>query len=131
MNRTFSASFPIRCAFLLVLVAAPILSWSFRNADGARWLHLLSATGVICVFFAWPRPIHCDSACIWQRNWAGKPRRIPWPDVDSLAYDISDDKVFVGGGDTQIVHALLHSDKQGFCDLIEQRTSCKLAAGTR
>jgi hypothetical protein len=35
----------------------------------------------------------------------------------------------VGGGDVEIVHGILHTDKAAFCELIEQRTSHRLSLG--
>jgi hypothetical protein len=105
------------------------MSWSFRNKDGAGWLHVLGAAGIVSVFFAWPHTIHFDSDRIWQRDRLGRSKNIGWSEVDSLAYDVAHGQATVGGGNVQIVHNFLHSDKKAFCELIEQRTSVHLAEG--
>ena len=129
MNTTFKASPFVRVAFVLVLIAAPLMSWVFRHEDGALWLHLLDAVGVVAVFLAWPRTIHFDGDGIWQRDLFGGKKRIPWGQVGSLAFLRADDKAIVGGGSVQIVHNLLHRDKAKFCELISQRTNTQVASG--
>lgn len=129
MHKTFKASVAVRSAFIFALIAAPLISWAFRNTDGAVWLHLFSAVAVICVFLAWPRTIHFDSDRIWQKGRFGRARSIPWTDVDSLAHVIADGKTIVGGGNVQIVHNFLHTDKADFCKVIEQRTAHRAALG--
>jgi hypothetical protein len=78
VNTTFKASPFVRVAFVLVLIAAPLMSSVFRHEDGALWLHLLDAVGVVAVFLAWPRTIHFDGDGIWQRDLFGAKKRIPW-----------------------------------------------------
>jgi hypothetical protein len=97
VHQTFRASSLLRAALVLAFLVAPLKSWSFRHAEDAIWLHTLTATGVACAFFAWPRAIHFDQDGIWQRSLFGRVTRIRLKEVDSLSQLADEGKTVVGG----------------------------------
>jgi hypothetical protein len=113
----------------LAVISTPVLSWWLRNDEAAVWLHVMMAFAIACAFFTWPRPIHLDSEGVWQRSLFGRVRRIAWREIDSAGIIPSESKAIVGGGEKEIIHGMLHQNRDQFCELIEQRTGKQFFVG--
>ena len=122
MNHTFGAGPLLRFGLMALLIGGPGVCWLARRDEASAYVYGMCLVGFICMYLAWPRAIRFDMDGIKQRDRLGRLKYIPWQEVDSLGHIPSEAKTIVGGGNIEIVHTLLHSDKDLFCQLIEERT---------
>lgn len=127
-GRSSRQSFPAN-AFLtglygLTLVFSAAIAIGTHREGDPIWIQLLPLIFVFIAFYGWPRTIHSDEKCVWQRTRLGLKRTISYDEVLSVAY--MQGTTTVTGKHATIEHTQYHAGADRFQRVVSRRSGKKI-----
>jgi len=130
-GRTPRQSFPATAFWtgaygLMLALSAAIVIGTHREGD-SMWTQLTPLVFVLIAFFGWPRTIHVDETCVWQRTRLGLKRRIRFEDILAVTYEQG--TTTVSGKEATIEHTPCHAGSSQIQEALSKRAHKKIYYG--